>query len=127
MRTQELPAEKVFTCHDCGQTGKAIDVQPQPDGYALCCECINARNARLRAERKKQLAAMPRCEVPTCSRRATVYHNGTGLCGHHWKRAESRILRRLAASPHGWYGPIEVSRETLIKAATERDPKPTAP
>ena len=112
--------QATYTCRNCGRTGPGHYVQPQPEGGALCTDCINEINRRIREERRRQLAAMPRCAVPGCNRRATVWHpnreHGTGLCGHHWRRAEQEICRRTAGIPI--FGTIILSRDELIRAAT---------
>ena len=83
------PQEQI--CQDCGTRGSKAYVQPQyPDGHALCVDCIVKRNERYRAERKRQLAAMPRCEF--CNHRAT-WKAGAGpnpalLCGRHLNKAK---------------------------------------
>ena len=113
--------EAEYTCRQCGVHGKGHWVQPQPDGHgALCTDCYNRAVREWREERRRQLAAMPRCEVPGCHRRATYWHpdrSGVGLCGPHWRRAEAAILRQ--ALSHGFLlpGVITVSRERLIQAA----------
>ena len=110
-----------YTCSRCHRTGPGHEVQPQPHGGPLCVGCINEINRQIRAERRRQLAAMPRCEVPGCSRRATVWHprreGGTGLCGRHWKRAERAIYASMGAFP--LFGVVILDREALIRAALE--------
>ena len=111
-----------YTCGRCGRTGPGYHVQPQPEGGALCTECINAINAEIRQARRRQLAAMPRCAVPGCRHRATRWHpnreHGTGLCGLHWRRAERTLLARMAATGLLLVGAVVVSREELVQAAT---------
>ena len=116
-----------YTCRECGKVGPGHYVQPQPPwagGGALCADCINAINRRHREERRKQLAAMPRCEVPGCRARATHYHNGTGLCGRHWKRASNAITAEMLAQTGGvplWIGgPVVIPKERLIAAAQQK-------
>lgn len=73
----------------------------------------------MREARRRALEALPRCAVPGCNRRATFWHpdqNGTGLCSHHWRRAEQEIYRRTAGFP--MFGVIILSPDELIRAAT---------
>jgi hypothetical protein len=109
-----------YTCSDCGKIGPKHYVQPQRKGGALCSECINARNARARTERKATLAAMPRCEVPGCRARATYTHNGTGICGRHLKRARAAMARRMRGMEWLAFGaPTLLDRDALIRAALD--------
>lgn len=111
---RELELEKPGHCTTCGRYC--------PDGRntaGQCMECHNRAVREWRERRKAALAAMPRCAVPGCRRRATWWHpdqNGTGLCGHHKRRAEANIYGRTAG--FGLFGVIILSREELIKAAT---------
>ena len=112
-----------YTCRRCGRTGQGYYVQPQPDGGALCTECIAEINRQYREERRRQLAAAPRCAVPGCGRRATRWHprreGGTGLCGHHWRRVEQAVYARMSAAPFQVFGVIILGRDELIRAAQE--------
>jgi hypothetical protein len=82
----------IFTCRDCGKRDRGYYVQPQPEGYALCHECIGVINLAIRAARKAQLAALPRCEVDGCKARGSlIVAGGVLMCGRHHKRAESNL------------------------------------
>lgn len=86
-----------------------------------CMDCHNAGCARRAAERKAQLAAMPRCEVPGCKRRATwIVGPRVELCGIHKRRAERRH-NATAATMGGLalFMPVNYSREELLEAATD--------
>ncbi|MEW5934130.1 MAG: hypothetical protein AB1816_11160 [Bacillota bacterium] len=111
-----------YTCKRCGQVGQGYYVQPQPPwtgGGALCSDCITEINRQIREERKRQLAAMPRCEVPGCKRRATHCHNGTGLCGQHFWRANETVLAKMGGFAL-LAAPVVLDREELIDAALGR-------
>ena len=122
-------AEPIQTCARCGCVGRKSDVQPQvwnlaeyrraPSAY--CVPCISASNAEARAARKAALAAAPRCCVPSCGMRANLTHNGTGICGRHFKRARATVERRAVDSGFACFGlfggPTLLSRAALIEAA----------
>jgi hypothetical protein len=116
------------TCADCGKVGPSAYIQPQHPFYAggqvgtaLCADCIAQRNEDSRAKRKTELAAMPRCEVPACNRRAT-YRVGAvklGLCGAHLKRtrtAHNRIMEGGGGMALFMPAPA-YSREDLLRMA----------
>jgi hypothetical protein len=123
---QTIDWTATYTCRECSKAGQGYYVQPQPawaGGGALCADCINRINRQIREERRRQLAAMPRCEVPGCNRRATIRHNGTGLCGRHWKRAEAVCMNRLLKQTGGllmFAGPVHIPKNELIAAAQSR-------
>lgn len=79
-----------YTCTGCGRVGGKAYVQPQPSGGALCGNCISAHNQRGRASRKAELAALPRCSVPGCTRRGTWRWAGRLFCGRHLKQARAK-------------------------------------
>ncbi len=89
--------EGIYTCSMCGKEGVGSIVQPQHPGYmrgvegiVLCGECINEIHQRNKEQRKRDLDAMPRCEVPGCNRRGTWRVSGhTLLCGWHLKAYRS--------------------------------------
>ena len=107
-----------YTCTDCGRRDSYSYVQPQNPAYyraeaargepipeALCGACLGARNARLCEARKASFAALPRCEVPGCTRRSTFtvgYPGQTAeLCGIH----KSRAVQAAESDALG-YGPL---------------------
>ena len=81
-----------YTCHDCGIKGDKNRVCPQRGalaGLAFCNPCVVKRNRQWKADRKRQLDAMPRCEF--CNRRGShkvgCGPNPARLCGYHWNIA----------------------------------------
>jgi len=70
------------------------------DGTMTCIDCWNAHVAARRAARRLELAAAPRCEVPSCSKRG-VYKVGWDpekvlLCGRHKAQADKRFYTEMA-------------------------------
>ncbi len=95
------------TCADCGRTGDSAYVQPQHpffadgrDDVARCADCISARNAKITADHKAKLAAMPRCELEGCTRRGTFHvgHARVLLCGWHKRAVTQAHERNIAAA-----------------------------
>jgi hypothetical protein len=117
----DIPADQAFTCRVCGRTGTKYSVQPQyREEYALCVECISAHNRRVQEERRRMLAAGPRCVA--CRRRGVYIHNGTHLCKQHLQRLWAAVLRKLgptlsliAAADGG----ITLSREEILMLLSE--------
>lgn len=124
---EQINARPECTCTDCGTTGPSYHVQPQHpyysagrDGVALCTECINRRNAERKAKRKAELDAMERCCC--CNRRATLEHNGTGICGRHFKAARREIHRRVGRAGGALiFGTVTLARAELIEHATAEE------
>jgi hypothetical protein len=90
------------------------------EDVACCGECWNASVAARKAARAAQLAALPRCEVPKCARRARFRcgPDGVGLCGAHLARAKA--ARIDAAGPLAfvvWAAQEWVDRESLLRFA----------
>lgn len=131
MRTSKACAEwwdaqpDAQICSDCGKTGHKAYIQPQWPGFwkhtpeadrpaALCGNCIGLRNELARRNRKRQLDAMPRCEVPACNRRGSwkVGTCGALLCGAHKKA----LFRAFVGSPV-WLPMPQLSREDVIRIA----------
>jgi hypothetical protein len=81
--------------------------------------CHDRQNHERKARRKAELAAMPRCEVPGCRRRAAWTAGAgqsVGLCGKHLNAARGKVSR------HGIIGMLcgaNISGPALIKLATE--------
>lgn len=119
-----------YTCHDCGTTGPRHTVQPQHpfymegrEGLALCPDCITARNVAARAERKRQLDAEPRCEIPGCTRRGAWKMRGVLLCGACKARVQRSHLEEMAgAGCLGLFLVPEYDRADVLRLATEGNP-----
>ena len=93
----------------------------RPDGSwgRGCYECSAATNAQMKAKRKAQLDALPRCEVPGCARRGTMILMGQALmCGKHSKQAQA-IHRRIVAETGvlGWFYAGSYTKDGLLKMA----------
>ena len=93
---------------------------PGGETLRVCSECWNEGVYARRAERKAELAAMPRCEL--CKRRGTS-HVGSGrdrvlLCGRHTANAKAGYIREyIGDSPFLFLpGPI-LSREEILELA----------
>lgn len=86
---------------------------------AVCVDCWNAGVAARRAERKAQLDAMPRCEVPGCRHRQTVIVNyQVGLCGRHAARVRQEFHRQFAGAGIFAIGAAaSLRREDVLKMA----------
>ena len=94
-----------YTCACCGKVGPHYYVQPQhpfwADGKtgldgkapARCTDCFNEAHRQARTDRKAELAALPRCEVPGCSRRGAWRSRGVLPCGTHLKNAKNGHAR----------------------------------
>jgi hypothetical protein len=122
------------TCADCGKTGPSYHVQPQwnwakgsgggPLGYALCSDCINARNRQHDAEHKAALALEPRCEVEGCTKRGTynVGHEPTLLCGWHLRAARKNLYKSQAMlGGLALFLPIPTNRHAVLAFATKKE------
>lgn len=97
--------EKPGACTTCGAYARFRNSAGQ------CMTCHNASVTQWHAERKAQLAAMPRCEF--CNRRAVLTTFGVPLCRHHFKIAEGRLANRLGIFGLGARLGAEDIRETL--------------
>lgn len=90
----------------------------------VCDTCWNASVQARKAARKAQLAAMPRCEVPGCTRRGTqVVWGHTLMCGHHLRRTEQGHYKAMASTPGGMglFMPCpHYSKAELIELATAK-------
>jgi hypothetical protein len=90
------------------------------EGLALCPNCIAARNATAKTERKRQLAAEPRCEVPGCSRRGAWRVRRVLLCGAHKDRAQRAHLGEMVgAGGLGLFLVPDYDRADILRLATE--------
>jgi hypothetical protein len=81
---------------------------------------MNAAHRKYREERKAQLAALPRCQVPGCKARGT-WNAGSAdgpvlMCGRHLKAAQREFQRKYAGPI--WLPSPTPSAETLLKMAT---------
>ena len=123
VRWYESLPEGTYACERCGKTASKHHINPQYDlskkadrVICYCDACIRALHAEAKAQRKAQLASMPRCEVPNCTRRATyeVGWDRVGMCGYHLRMAENKLYAEAAASGMPWlphdYGRAEVLR-----------------
>jgi len=96
-----------------------------PDGSSLwtCQECSNAYHQAWKAARKAQLDAMPRCEIPGCSRRATYSAFSVGMCGFHLNKAQRAHQKAMltGAGGMGLFMPCPTyNREQLIQMARSK-------
>ncbi len=81
----------------------------------VCCDCWNAGVDARKAARKAQLAEMPRCEVPGCKSRGTLtVARLTLMCGRHFHKAESEMVRRSGGM---FFGAVYPSKQCLIEMA----------
>jgi hypothetical protein len=88
----------VVACADCGKdTERARAAWIYETRQLFCPACASAR----RENYKHQLAALPRCIA--CKRRGTRKHNGTYLCGRHWKELESVAIGYWLTEKTGGY------------------------
>jgi NMD protein affecting ribosome stability and mRNA decay len=113
------------TCADCGKQGTKAYVQPQQNmnGAALCVDCIARRNETWRQNRRAQLAAAPRCEVPGCERRG-AWHVGAGrvlMCGAHRRRAHLGFHRANSGNPFALFMPPPSDRASVLAWAQEAE------
>lgn len=116
-----------YTCAECGRIGPSYWVQPRHPyfadgkvGTALCTDCINESHRLAKIERKKQIDAMPRCEIDGCNRRGTFHVGQVAcgrvlLCGAHKKKVQAQSQKRNAMECLLWGA--SVSRETILKWA----------
>jgi len=91
-----------YTCRDCGKQGQGYYVQPQPNGGPLCSDCIAKINRAIDAKHKAELDAMPRCQVPGCTRRGTLRvgtYNRVLMCGAHFNKAQKKLRANTAGMP----------------------------
>lgn len=117
-----------YTCSGCGRTDDKTYVQPQHPFYAngredtaLCGDCLNDANAALRAARKAELDAMPRCEIEGCQRRGAQRLVAVLLCGRHAKRVQEAHHRNMRENPFSIFAPTpDYSRDQLVKMATSQ-------
>ena len=121
--------DKEQTCSICGKQGHRAYVQPQWKAsiaagkvIAYCTDCIAALNKEHDIQRKAELAAMPRCEVPGCKRRGSWKAAGVLLCGAHLKKAKHGHAR--AASAGGGLAlflPMEFDRLDVLQWAQGKE------
>ena len=109
-------------CEICGKEGK-LGIPHDGKYHWYCTDSLcwaigkgheaNYR-ARIKAERKAQLAALPRCEVPGCTRRGALkVAHCMLMCKAHYQAANSK------AQSWGIFGGLlNPSRETLISMVT---------
>ena len=127
-----LPRQQQCTCSECGMTGPSSEVQPQHPFYAggkvgtaKCVQCISKHNRERRENRKAEMAALPRCEVPGCKRRGNwkAGQEKVLLCGHHLKAAKIAHQKAVNIATGGvlFLGDqIPSSRDSVLKWATTR-------
>jgi hypothetical protein len=85
---------------------------------ALCADCVGAANSKAAADRKAQLAALPRCEVPACARRGSVkVARIVLLCGRHYNRMRAAAIRSMAGAGGMalFLPPPEYSRDDILR------------
>ena len=121
---------EIRTCHDCGTVGPEWEVQLQHpyymdgiEGLALCVPCINDRNLRANEARKKQIADLPRCEVPGCTRRGTwrMGYARVLLCGRHSAKVKTRAKNDAAnLGAIGLFGGVDYPRDQMLAIAQEK-------
>lgn len=78
---------RTILCRECGE-------HEHHDFNDRCHVCHNRAVEEARAEQKRQLDAMPRCEC--CNRRGTWRVSGVLLCGVHKKRVQKARERQLS-------------------------------
>ncbi len=98
-------------------TGTSSDCQLS-GGRRVCLNCWNAQVYARRQARKEQLATLPRCEVPTCTRRGAMHAMGVLLCQSHFDRANRAHLRR-ASQGIGLFLAVTYPREVFLRMAVE--------
>ena len=74
-------------CTRCGQWAR------DRNSAGRCNDCHNLEYREYKAQRKAQIAAMPRCEA--CNRRGGYEALGVRLCGHHVKVAQNKLAGQL--------------------------------
>ena len=107
-------------CDRCATEKPYYLVTVQRDGVALCSTCVNEINERLRAERKAQLAARPKCEC--CNRRVGTWimrgAEPVRVCGPCKKRILTNRGRQTASwGIVGLLGAPPVTREQILELA----------
>ena len=119
----------IYTCSGCGKEDREYLVQPQHpafvngiEGIALCNNCVAEHARQRREQRKKEIDAMPRCEVPGCKHRGTWAVAGhTMLCGWHLRNVQ-KLHRKTMAQMGFWgvlcfegYSKSEILRMAVMK------------
>ena len=105
----------------CSHEGERRSEVKMPGGEIIwvCCDCWNASVYARRAERKAALAALPRCEINGCRRRATgtIGYRGAcaSVCGRHAKKVE-RAFDAMGGGTIFGVGFVP-SRDWILKAA----------
>lgn len=116
----------IYTCSICGREDINSYVQPQHPGYmkgvegiALCGDCINEIHKKRDEQRKRDLDAMPRCEVPGCNKRGTWRIGGhTLLCGWHLKNYKEQHNKATAqAGGFGLFVTFDYSKQQILEMA----------
>lgn len=106
----ELEASRPGTCTRCGN-------ESGPTGRNTageCMECHNRGYHERKEARKKELAALPRCEVAGCKRRGTWTCQGALMCGGHLKRARGKVA---ATGILGFLAADSIDRNIILKLA----------
>ena len=101
----------------CGHAEQSCELS---NGHRVCCTCWNTYARARQAIRKRELAAMPRCEC--CNRRGTWWVAGVLLCGHHKRAAEAGATRAVLGGGSvgvalGMFGGIDWRREDILAFA----------
>ncbi len=88
-------------------------------GRFVCPECYRQSYVDYKARRKAQLDALPRCECPGCSKRATFNAaRGVLLCGRQLKRAQAGMNRvQAGAGGLALFIPMDYDRADVLRWA----------
>ena len=103
--------------HRCQHPDRTCELST---GGVVCDDCWNTYARARQAIRKRELAAMPRCEC--CNRRGTWWVAGVLLCGHHKRAAEAGATRAVLGGGSvgvalGMFGGIDWRREDILAFA----------
>lgn len=99
---------------------------PHPDHEVVTdrihrrCACYQRYWDVRKQARKEQLAAEPRCEVPTCNRRGAKWAMGVLTCTAHFDRAQAAHRRFTAAHPMVLFMTAYYPRDQWLRMAQER-------
>ena len=119
-------------CSSCGKSGRVeqlarykADEEVERYQKFSCTDCLNARSREWKAERKAQLAAEPRCQVPGCRMRGTWRAGSVDqvlLCGRHLKAAKAEHYKRASQGLGGLalFMGAEVSGPEVLNMVAKR-------